>query len=133
MGRASICRGNFGSWDAESLLQILFVAHQHIDVLDDGGDRFDGAFVAARIFHSFSRKLRSKEVTAPAALASCIISAASGRGGRERGKDSAAVDPAHAAGKDGLPVEVAGLELGGGFVGAVVEDDRARTPWPRSL
>ncbi len=33
------------------------------------------------------------------------------------------MEPAHAVGKDGLPVEVARLELGAGFVAAVVEDN----------
>ena len=47
-----------------------------------------------------------------------------GGGRRERGEDAAAVEPAHAAGEDALPVEVAGLELGAGFVAAVVEHDR---------
>ena len=42
----------------------------------------------------------------------------------ERGEDAAGVEPAHAAGEDRLPVEVAGLEQAAGLVGAVVEDDR---------
>ena len=44
----------------------------------------------------------------------------------ERGEDAAGVEPAHAAGEDRLPVEVAGLEQRAGLVGAVVEDDRRR-------
>ncbi len=43
--------------------------------------------------------------------------------GESAAKDSAGVDPFDAAREDGRPVEVAGLELGGGLVGAVVEDD----------
>ena len=43
------------------------------------------------------------------------------RGRGERGEDAAAVEPAHAAREDRLPVEVAGLELRRRLVGAVVE------------
>ena len=45
-------------------------------------------------------------------------------GFRQRGKDAAAVEPAHAAGEDRLPVEIARLELRGGFIRAVVEHHR---------
>ena len=45
-----------------------------------------------------------------------------GRGRRQGGEDAAAVEPADAAGKDGLPVEIARLEQGAGLVAAVVED-----------
>ena len=49
----------------------------------------------------------------------------SSRGGfGERREDAAAVEPAHAAAEDRVPVEVARLQLRGGLVGAVVEDDR---------
>ena len=40
------------------------------------------------------------------------------------GEDAAGMEPAHAAGEDPGPVEVAGLEQGAGLVRAVVEDDR---------
>src|SRR5688500_15673425 len=42
----------------------------------------------------------------------------------KRSEDAAAVEPAHAAGKDGTPVEVTWLKLGGRLVGPVVEHDR---------
>ena len=62
---------------------------------------------------------------APAALAACMPSMISSRGGlRQRGEDAAGVEPAHAAGVNLGPVEVARLEQGAGFVGPVVEDDR---------
>ena len=44
--------------------------------------------------------------------------------GGQRGEDAAAVEPAHAAGEDVLPVEIARLELRAGFVAAVVEHHR---------
>ena len=34
------------------------------------------------------------------------------------------MEPADAAGEDGFPIEITGLELRGGFIGAVVEDYR---------
>src|SRR5206468_1333468 len=43
---------------------------------------------------------------------------------RERGENSAAVEPAHAAGEDSLPVEVTRFEPRRRFVTAIVEDDR---------
>ena len=43
---------------------------------------------------------------------------------RQRREDAAAVEPAHAAAEDRVPVEVARLEQRRGLVGAVVEDDR---------
>ena len=43
---------------------------------------------------------------------------------RQGGEDAAAVEPAHAAGEDRLPVEVAGLQPGRRLVGAVVENHR---------
>ena len=44
---------------------------------------------------------------------------------RERGEDAARVEPANAAAEDRLPIEVARLEHGAGFVGTVVEQVRA--------
>ena len=46
------------------------------------------------------------------------------RRGRKRGKNSAAMEPADAAREDRLPIEVTLFEQTGGFVGAVVENDR---------
>src|ERR1019366_4034353 len=45
-----------------------------------------------------------------------------GGGFREGGEDAAGVEPADAAGKDFGPIEIAGLEPGGGFIRAIVED-----------
>ena len=45
-------------------------------------------------------------------------------GFRERGKNAAAVEPANARAENFVPVEIARLELGGGFMAAVVEDHR---------
>src|SRR5207237_439802 len=38
--------GNLRAGDAQTLLQILFVADQHIDIFDNTSDHFHGAFVA---------------------------------------------------------------------------------------
>ena len=39
--------GDLRTGDAESLLQVLFVADQHVDVLDDAADHRQRAFLAA--------------------------------------------------------------------------------------
>jgi hypothetical protein len=41
----------------------------------------------------------------------------------QRREDPAAVEPAHAAGEDGVPIEVTGLQAGRGFVRPVIKDD----------
>src|SRR5215471_1726441 len=124
--------GHFGARNAETLLQILFVADQDVDVLDDASDHFDGLLLTAP--------------DVPQLLAEVEVEAGDGAGGfgrlhrlddelasglRERREDAAAVDPAHAAGHDLGPIEVARLELRGRLVGSVVEDDgRANTVAP---
>ena len=64
-------------------------------------------------------------MTAPAALAACMPSMMSSAvvvG--KRGKNAAAVEPAHAPAKNRFPVEIARLELRRGFVAAIVKHDR---------
>src|SRR5687767_715681 len=39
-------RRDFRARDAESFLQVLFVSHQHVNVLDDAPDNLDGAILA---------------------------------------------------------------------------------------
>ena len=77
--------------------------------------------------HSFSRKFRSNDVDrAGGSRRLHAFDDQLGGRRRQRREDAAAVKPADAAAEDRVPVEVAGLEPGGGLVGAVVEHDRAR-------
>jgi hypothetical protein len=63
------------------------------------------------IFHSFSRKLRSNDVMAPAPWPLHHLRNQRRGSRRERRKDAARVHPAHAAREDLLPVEIAGFSI----------------------
>ena len=48
-------RVHFRSGNAEALLQVLFVADQHVDVLHDAVEHFDRALSPPEMFQSFAR------------------------------------------------------------------------------
>ena len=118
------CRRHVRPRDAEALLQVLFVADQHVDVLDDARHGLDRAPLAARNLPELLAEVEVERGDRARGLRRlhAIDDHLGGRLG-ERGEDAAAVEPAHAALEDLVPVEVAGLELRGGLVRAIVEDD----------
>ena len=112
------------AFESESFLEVFFVADEDVNVFDDAIERFLG-FV---------------ESTADLPELSAVVEVEGGDGasgfgglhgfddefrggGGKSSEDSAAMEPADAAGEDFLPVEVAGLEKACGFVAAVVEHD----------
>ena len=46
--------------NAESSLQVLFVSHEHINILHDAPDDFDGAILATRDLPEFLTKVQVK-------------------------------------------------------------------------
>ncbi len=117
--------GDLGTGDAEPHLQVFLIPDQHVHVLHDAADDRLGAFRSAPDVPQFGAVVQVEGGHRPGSFGSlhAFDDDFAGRF-RERGKDPAAVQPAHPVCQDGVPVEVTGLELGGGFIGAVVKDHR---------
>src|ERR1039458_6234701 len=115
--------GDFGPGDAEALLQVFFVADQYVDVFDDAVENLDGAGGAAGDAPEFLAVIEVKGHHGAGGFSGLHgFDDDLGGGFREGGEDAAGVEPADAAGEDLLPIEIAGFEAGGGFVGKIVED-----------
>ena len=113
------------SRNAQSLLQILLVAHQHIHVLDNAADGFDRALGAALNIPQLLAEIQIKRSHCSCGLGFPHHLRGQRRSTRrKRRKESAAVHPAHATCKDRLPVEIPRLQLRRGLVRPVVEDHR---------
>ena len=122
--------GNIGPRDAQAFLQILFVAHQYIDVLQDAIQHLNGARFTASHVPQFGaviqvkRNDRTRRLGCPHTfdddLRCCY---------RQGGEDTATVEPAHPAGENFRPVKITGLEQAAGLVRTVVEHHR----WAHAL
>jgi hypothetical protein len=111
--------------DAETLLQVFFVAYQHVDVGYDSVEHFDGLGFAAENLPELGAEVEVEADDGPGGLGGLhAFDDDLGRRRRQRREDAAGVEPAHAAREDLFPIEVAGLELSGCFIGAVIEHDR---------
>ena len=112
-----------GSGQAQALLQIFFIAHQHIDILHDASQHFHGALGAAG---DIPELLAIVQVEAH--YRAGFLGRLRGfddqfrRGLGKRRENAARVEPAHALAEDGLPIEIAGLEQRAGLVTPVVEN-----------
>ncbi len=110
--------------DAEPFLQVLLVADEHVNVLDDAGDRFDRAVLAPRNLPELLAEVEVERGDGARGLRGLhAFDDDLGRRLRKGREDAARVEPADTAREDFPPVEVAGLELRGGLIRAVVEDD----------
>src|SRR5438874_2840162 len=116
--------GDFRPLEAETLLQVLFVADEHIDVFNDAAqDLVRACCPALRLPQLLAVVEVERGDDAGLARGLHGLDDKLGSSGGERREDAAGVKPAHALGENALPIEVAGLELRGGLVAAVVEDD----------
>ena len=118
-------RGNLRTGNAQTLLQVLFIAYEHIDILDDAGDHRNRAILAARYLPELLPEIQIEGDNGAGCLGGLHALDDQLRGRfRECREDSTAVKPPHAAREDGVPIEIAGLQQRSGFVGAVVENHR---------
>lgn len=116
--------GHFGARDAQAKLQVLLIANKDVHVVYDALDLGDGPFVPADDIPELGAVVQVKR----SGGARCFrgfhpFHNHLGGGLRQRGENAAAMEPADAAAEDGSPVKIAGLQLLGGFVGAVIEHD----------
>ena len=96
----------------EPLLQVLFVADQHVDILDDASQHLDARALAAGDVPELVAIVQVERDDRAGRFGRLHpFDNQLGRGLRERREDAAAVEPAHAAREDRLPVEVARLQL----------------------
>src|SRR5919205_1538907 len=110
--------------NAEALLQVLLVADEHVNVLDDARHGLDRAPLAARNLPELLAEVQVERSHGARGLRRPHrFNDDLGRRLRQRREDAARVEPAHAAREYLVPVEVARLQERGGLVRAVVEDD----------
>src|SRR5690242_14153849 len=118
-------RGNLRAGDANTLLEVLLIAHQHIDMLDYAIDDFESLFMAAdgvpKLF-AVVQVVRDHRAGGFGGLHGLNGDLRSAIG--ERGENSSTVEPADTAGKDRFPIEIAGLKPGRRFIRPVIEDNR---------
>ena len=120
--------------EAEALLQVLFVADQHVDVLDDRAQHLMRALHPADRLPKLLAVVQVERADHPSRLRRLHrFNHQLRRRLRQRGEDAAAVEPAHALAEDRLPVEVARLQQRRRFVAAVVEHHRRAHAEPWSL
>jgi len=117
-------RRHLGPGDAEALLQVLFVAHQHIDVLDDAPDDADGAGLAAPDGPEFLAEVEIEAGHGAGRFGEqCVVAAASDvDAGMELG---AALPHQDLAGLDDLAAEPLDAQPLSGGVAAVARAGRA--------
>ena len=115
---------NVLAFDAQPHLQVLFVADQDVAQLDDLSQRglariqSSGNLPQLRSIVQVKADDRSRFLRSLHSLDNDF-----GRRRGQSGEDAATVKPAAATGKDRLPVDVALLELSGGFVRPVVKNN----------
>src|ERR1017187_1390631 len=114
---------NFRPGDSQTLLQVFFVADEDVNVLNDGADDLHGPLVTTGDLPKLLAEVQIKRSDGSCGLGfPHHLRGQRSRGWGERREDAATVHPFHASGEDLLPVEVANLELRGGFIASVVED-----------
>ncbi len=117
--------------NAQALLQILFIADQHVDILHDAVDDLDCAFVATLHLPELLAEVEIEGGDGSSSLGLAhAFDGEFGAVGGERGEDAAGVEPAHATRKNRPPVHVAGFHLRRGLVAAVIENDRRTNALP---
>src|SRR6185437_7649002 len=116
---------DFRAFKSKSLLQVLFIADQHIDVLDDLAKHFMSTLGSADSLPELLAivQIERADNTGSACRFERFDQQLGGRFGQS-GEDSAAMEPANALTEDGLPVKVARLQQRSRFVAAVVEHHR---------
>src|ERR1700680_604282 len=96
--------------DPEALLQVLFIADDDIDILDDPPNDLYRAIGPAGNIPELLPEVEVERNHGAGGLGGLhAFDDQLGRGRRERREDSAAVEPAHAFGENRLPVKVAWL------------------------
>ncbi|MFT3961480.1 hypothetical protein [Propionivibrio sp.] len=117
-------RGHLRPGDAQAFLQVLLVADQHVDVLENPVEHRHGPRLPAGHVPQLGPVVQVERHHGAGRLGGlhAFHDDVRRRLGKRR-EDAAAMEPAHAAGEDFLPVEIARLEQAAGLVGAVVEDD----------
>ncbi len=116
---------DIGTLDAQTHLQVLLVADEDIDMLDDSFERALGGLESTDGLPQLAAVVQI-EGSNGAVLLGGLHGLDDELGGRRRqcGVDASGVEPAHAFAEDRFPVEVARFEHGAGFIGPVVEDNR---------
>ncbi len=118
-------RRHLGAGDAQALLQILFVADDDVDVVDDAAQGLLRAVQATEYLPQLLAEVEIERDHGAGRLGRLHgFDDQIGRGRRQRGEDAAAVKPAQAAGHDLLPVEVARLQARRRLVRTVIEHHR---------
>ena len=123
--------GQLGTGNTQPHLQVFFVADQHIHVAHDALQHLHGPLLPAGDAPELGPIVeveRNNCARRPGRLRR--FNRQFGCRWRERGKDAAAVEPAHAALKELLPIEIAGFELRGRLVATVVKHYRRADAMP---
>src|SRR5271170_563218 len=96
--------------EAKALLQIFFVANQHIDMISNGSKHLVCAVHPADRLPKLLPIIQVEGADDPLPLSFLQrLNQQLGRRLRQRGKNTAAMEPAHPLAEDLLPVEVARL------------------------
>jgi len=116
---------DFGTGDPQALLEVFFVADQDVDIFDDPPDHLDGAILAAGDTPQFLTEVEIEGDDGSLGTGGFhTLDDEFGGGFREGREDTAAMEPAHAAGENPAPIEIAGFQLRRRLVAAVIKDDR---------
>src|SRR3981081_3446294 len=115
--------------EAKALLQILLVAHQHVNVIDNRPKHLMSALHPAPRLPQLLPVVqveRADNSSSPGGLHR--LNHQLRRSLRERSEDAAAMKPPHTFSKNRLPVEITRLQQRRSFVAAVVEYNRSTHP-----